>query len=132
MTYCNPLQYSGHRPSSQAPVRIFLYLALGAVSAYLTIYALNHNCQPSAKLDRLNDATTIVKGILAHVEGKHMRDYLVLAATKARFLRQGKTPCWSHYLHDMIAILHGLAMLECHCEVLIEAVHQHILTKDIC
>jgi hypothetical protein len=87
MTYCNPLQYSGHRPSSQAPVRIFPYLALGAVSAYLTIYAFNHNCQPSAKLDRLNDATTIVKGILAYVEGKRMRDYLVLAATETRFLR---------------------------------------------
>ncbi|KAJ7793051.1 hypothetical protein B0H14DRAFT_3159825 [Mycena olivaceomarginata] len=127
---------------SLIPSSILLYLAVGLLSASLIIYALNHNC-PSAKLNRLNNAITVVEGILTRAKAKCMHNYLALAETETRFLRTKlavsklhsrlletrKMRGWKDYLHNMIAILGGLAMLE--CEVFIEVAHQRKLMQDI-
>jgi hypothetical protein len=56
--------------------------------------------QTSPDLDRTKLAVSRLRSVLSLVED-----------------RQGKTPGWSHYLHDMIVILPGLAILECYCAV---------------
>ncbi|KAJ7788161.1 hypothetical protein B0H14DRAFT_2949618 [Mycena olivaceomarginata] len=155
---------------SLIPNSILPYLALGVMSASIVTYALGHNL-PSARLDRLNEVFTVVEELLNHAK-KCMRDYLALAETETRFLRTKlavsklhsrlletrKMRGWKDYLHNMIAILRGLAMLECemqdirtsllvgivsrsslfllntYCEchqVFIEAAHQRKLTQDI-
>ncbi|KAJ7810101.1 hypothetical protein B0H14DRAFT_3880739 [Mycena olivaceomarginata] len=136
---------------SLIPSSILLYLAVGLLSASLIIYALNHNC-PSAKLNRLNNAITVVEGILTRAKAKCMHNYLALAETETRFLRTKlavsklhsrlletrKMRGWKDYLHNMIAILRGLAMLECEVRdiqlsllVFIEVAHQRKLMQDI-
>jgi hypothetical protein len=125
---------------SPIPSGVLLYLAVGLLSVSLIVYTLNHNC-PSAKLGRLNNAITVVdSGILTQAKAKCMHNYLALADTETRFLRYtvnvqtsldfGRTKLavsklhsrlletrkkggWKNYLHNMIAILRGLAMLEC-------------------
>jgi hypothetical protein len=46
---------------------------------------LNNN-SPSAKLDRLNNAITIIEGILAHTKAKCMGDYLTLVEAETQSL----------------------------------------------
>ncbi|KAJ7788164.1 hypothetical protein B0H14DRAFT_2628552 [Mycena olivaceomarginata] len=151
---------------SLIPSSILPYLALGVMSASIVTYALGHNL-PSARLDRLGDVFTVVEELLNNAK-KCMRDYVALAETETRFLRYflpavnvqtslvfGRTKLavsklhsrllemrnmrgWKNYLHNMITILRGLAMLECEVQdirtsllVLIEAAHQRKLTQDI-
>ncbi|KAJ7347842.1 hypothetical protein DFH08DRAFT_808616 [Mycena albidolilacea] len=135
---------------SLIPNSILPYLVLGVMSTSIVTYALGHSL-PSARLDRLNEVFTVVEELLNHAK-KCMRDYLVLAETETRFLRTKLAVSklhsrlletrnmrgWKDYLHNMIAILRGLAMLECEMQdirtsllVLIEAAHQRKLTQDI-
>ncbi|KAJ7793066.1 hypothetical protein B0H14DRAFT_2928340 [Mycena olivaceomarginata] len=135
---------------SLIPSSILPYLALGVMSASIVTYALGHNL-PSARLDRLGDVFTVVEELLNNAK-KCMRDYVALAETETRFLRTKLAvsklhSCllemrnmrgWKNYLHNMITILRGLAMLECEVQdirtsllVLIEAAHQRKLTQDI-
>ncbi|KAJ7793057.1 hypothetical protein B0H14DRAFT_2623253 [Mycena olivaceomarginata] len=120
-----------------------LYLAVGLLSASLIVYTLNHNC-PSAKLDRLNNAITVVdSGILAvypFLPAVNVQTSLDFGRTKlavsklhSRLLEMRKMRGWKDYLHNMIAILRGLAMLECEVRdiqmsllVLIEVAHQRM------
>ncbi|KAJ7347849.1 hypothetical protein DFH08DRAFT_808626 [Mycena albidolilacea] len=136
---------------SLVPSSILFYLAVGLLSVSLTVYALNHNC-PSAKLDRLNNTIAVVEGILTQAKPKCMHNYLALAETETRLLRTKlavsklhsrlletrKMRGWKDYLHNMIAILRGLAIFECEVRdiqmsllVLIEVAHQRKLTQDI-
>ncbi|KAJ7347804.1 hypothetical protein DFH08DRAFT_808581 [Mycena albidolilacea] len=130
---------------SLIPSSIHLYLTVGLLSASLIVYTLNHNC-PSAKLDRLNNSITVVdSGVLTQAKANDVQTSLdfgrtKLAVSKLHFHSLGtrKMGAWKNYLHNMIAILRGLAMLECEVWdiqmsllVLIEVAHQRKLTQDI-
>ncbi|KAJ7347834.1 hypothetical protein DFH08DRAFT_960231 [Mycena albidolilacea] len=142
----NILQSSAvFRTISLIPVRMFPYVALGAVSASLAIYTLHHNL-PWTRLDHINDAIAIVDETLTHAKAKCTRDYLVLVEAETWFLRPSSQcllemhnmPGWKNYLRVMVTISRALAMLEREVRgihtsllVLVEAAHQRKLTEDI-